>query len=165
MTLDVLPGSFAVCRLSSDAPLPPWASAAVFSSVTRTPHELSILCDGDAVPADVKAQREFRGLMVRGPLDFSLTGILAALAGALAAAAISIFPVSTYDTTTYSCELRTSIARSPRFAPPGTPSSAPEREHRCRRFCFERTPDRGEEGVGDHAVAARVWMQPIVAEQ
>jgi len=98
MTLDVLPGSFAVCRLSSDAPLPPWASTAAFSSVTRTPHELSILCDGDAVPADVQAQREFRGLMVRGPLDFSLTGILAALAGALAAAAISIFPVSTYDT-------------------------------------------------------------------
>jgi hypothetical protein len=98
MTLDVLPGSYAVCRLSSDAPLPSWASAAAFSSVTRTPHELSILCDGDAVPADVQAQREFRGLMVRGPLDFSLTGILAALAGALAAAAISIFPVSTYDT-------------------------------------------------------------------
>ena len=98
MTLDVLPGSFAVCRLSADAPLPPWASDAAFSSVTRTPHELSILCDGDAVPADVEAQREFRALMVRGPLDFSLTGILAALAGALAAAAVSIFPVSTYDT-------------------------------------------------------------------
>jgi hypothetical protein len=98
MTLDVLPGSFAVCRLSPDAPLPPWASAAAFSSVTRTPHELSILCDGEAMPADVEAQREFRALMVRGPLDFSLTGILAALAGALAAAAVSIFPVSTYDT-------------------------------------------------------------------
>jgi hypothetical protein len=98
MTLDVLPGSFAVCRLSADASLPVWASGAAFSSVTRTPHELSILCDGEAVPADVQAQRDFRALMVRGPLDFSLTGILAALSGALAAAAVSIFPVSTYDT-------------------------------------------------------------------
>ena len=98
MTLDVLPGSFAVCRLSADASLPSWASGAAFSSITRTPHELSILCDGEAVPADVEAQREFRALMVRGPLDFSLTGILAALAGALAAAPVSIFPVSTYDT-------------------------------------------------------------------
>ena len=98
MTLDVLPGSFAVCRLGADASLPPWASGAAFSSVTRTPHELSILCDGEAVPADVEAQREFRALMVRGPLDFSLTGILAALAGTLAAAAVSIFPVSTYET-------------------------------------------------------------------
>jgi len=98
MTLDVLPGSFAICRLSADASLPSWASAAAFSSVTRTPHELSILCDGEAVPADVEAQREFRALMVRGPLDFSLTGILAALAGTLAAAAVSIFPVSTYET-------------------------------------------------------------------
>jgi hypothetical protein len=98
VTLDVLPGAFAVCRLSADSPLPSWASGGTFSSVTRTPHELSILCDGDAVPAEVQAQREFRALMVRGPLDFSLTGILAALAGALAAAAVSILPVSTYDT-------------------------------------------------------------------
>jgi uncharacterized protein len=98
VTLDVLPGSFAVCRLSADASLPAWASGAAFSSVTRTPHELSILCDGEAVPADVEAQRGFRALRVRGPLDFSLTGILAALAGALAAAAVSIFPISTYDT-------------------------------------------------------------------
>jgi len=35
---------------------------------------------------------------VAGPLDFALTGILASLAGPLAAADISIFAVSTYDT-------------------------------------------------------------------
>jgi hypothetical protein len=98
MTLDVLPGAFAVCRLSPDASVPAWVSSGAFSSITRTHHELSILCDDDVVPADVQAQREFRALMVRGPLDFSLTGILAALAGALAAAAVSILPVSTYDT-------------------------------------------------------------------
>ncbi|MBT2229806.1 ACT domain-containing protein [Nonomuraea sp. NEAU-A123] len=33
-----------------------------------------------------------------GPLDFSLTGILASIAGPLAAANIPIFVVSTYDT-------------------------------------------------------------------
>ena len=36
--------------------------------------------------------------MVHGPLDFSLTGILASLASPLAAAGISLFAVSTYDT-------------------------------------------------------------------
>jgi len=35
---------------------------------------------------------------VRGPLDFALTGITASLALPLAAAAISMFAVSTFDT-------------------------------------------------------------------
>jgi hypothetical protein len=35
---------------------------------------------------------------VAGPLDFSLTGILSAIAEPLAAAGIPIFAVSTYDT-------------------------------------------------------------------
>jgi hypothetical protein len=35
---------------------------------------------------------------VQGPLDFSLTGILAGLSNALALAEISIFAISTYDT-------------------------------------------------------------------
>ena len=37
-------------------------------------------------------------LAVRGPLDFTITGVLAALAAPLATAGISIFAVSTYDT-------------------------------------------------------------------
>jgi hypothetical protein len=36
--------------------------------------------------------------VVRGPLDFSLVGTMATLAGVLAAASVSIFVVSTYDT-------------------------------------------------------------------
>lgn len=35
---------------------------------------------------------------MEGPLDFSLTGILASLASPLAEASISIFALSTYDT-------------------------------------------------------------------
>jgi hypothetical protein len=37
-------------------------------------------------------------IKVHGPLDFSLTGILAALADPLAKSGIPIFAVSTYDT-------------------------------------------------------------------
>ncbi|WP_433472184.1 ACT domain-containing protein [Spirillospora sp. CA-142024] len=48
--------------------------------------------------ADATVERGWSVLMVAGPLDFSLTGILAAIAGPLAAAEISIFAVSTYDT-------------------------------------------------------------------
>lgn len=40
----------------------------------------------------------WRALQVEGPLDFSLTGILASLATPLSGAGISIFAISTYDT-------------------------------------------------------------------
>lgn len=92
-----MPHAYAICRLDVDAPLPGWATRA-FWSITRTANELSIVCASDDVPADVQAQRGYRGLAVRGPLDFSLVGVVAALAGTLAAASISIFVVSTHDT-------------------------------------------------------------------
>ena len=98
MTLDVIAGGYAICRLVADAPVPAWATRGAFSCVTRTAHELSIVCESDDVPADVKAARNYRGLAVRGPLDFSLVGVVAALAGTLADAAVSIFVVSTHDT-------------------------------------------------------------------
>jgi hypothetical protein len=98
VTLDLLPGSFAVCRLEADAIAPLWATAGAFSSITRTPHELSIVCASEHVPAAVAAERGFRALAVRGPLAFSLVGIVAQLAGVLAAKSISIFVVSTHDT-------------------------------------------------------------------
>jgi hypothetical protein len=98
VTLDLLPGSYAICRLDATAAVPSWATRPGFSSITRTADELSIVCAIDAVPGTMHAQRGYRGLAVRGPLDFSLVGIVASLAGALAAAAISIFVVSTHDT-------------------------------------------------------------------
>lgn len=98
MTLDVLPGSFAVCRLEAEAIVPDWASRGSFSSITRTPAELSIVCASEDAPATVPAERGFRALAVRGPLDFGLVGVVAQLSAALAAASISIFVLSTHDT-------------------------------------------------------------------
>jgi len=93
-----MPGSYAICRLDANAAIPPWATDMAFSSITRTVNELSIVCRSEGVPAVVQAQRGYRALSVRGPLDFSLVGIAAALTGALADASISIFMLSTYDT-------------------------------------------------------------------
>jgi uncharacterized protein len=98
VTLDVVPGAFAICRLNAAATAPAWAARGPFSSITRTTTELSIVCPSDALPADVEAQRGYRALAVRGPLDFSLIGVVAQLSTTLAAAAISIFVVSTHDT-------------------------------------------------------------------
>ncbi len=98
LTLVVVPGSYAICRLSADHAPPTWAARGSFCSMTRTPYELSIVCEADVVPDEVQAERGWSALAVQGPLDLNLTGILARLAVPLEAAGISIFAVSTYDT-------------------------------------------------------------------
>ena len=98
LSLSVLPYHLAVCRLSPGAILPGWLFELPFWSVTRTAEELSVVLPEENVFWDWKSEKGWRCLMVRGPLDFSLVGILAALAASLAAAGISIFALSTYDT-------------------------------------------------------------------
>lgn len=96
--LAVLPGRFAVCRFDPQAALPEWALGADFFSITRTTDELSIVCSETLVPESAQCEAGWAGLKVEGPLDFSLTGVLASLAQPLAEAGLSIFAVSTYDT-------------------------------------------------------------------
>jgi hypothetical protein len=98
LTLELMQEELALSRLEPDAPLPPWAISASFHAVVRTPGELSIVCPSARVPGSVQAQRGWRGLAVRGPLAFELTGVLASLAVPLAQAGVSIFAISTYDT-------------------------------------------------------------------
>ncbi|MBE3575858.1 MAG: ACT domain-containing protein [Firmicutes bacterium] len=97
-TLSALPGIFAVCRLHKDAGVPNWALQGRWWSVARTPDELSVVCPLRQVPKGVPCEPGRRCLQVAGPLDFTLTGVLAALATPLAEAGVSLFAVSTYDT-------------------------------------------------------------------
>ncbi len=98
LSLLVLPHHLAVCRLSPGDVLPGWLFELPFWSVTRTVDELSVVLPEENAFWDWKCEKGWRGLMVRGPLDFSLVGILAALSAALAAAGIPIFALSTFDT-------------------------------------------------------------------
>jgi hypothetical protein len=98
MTLEVLSGRYAACRLEPSAPVPAWAAGEDFCAVTRTDQELSIVCPERAVPDDVDAERGWRCLRVAGPLDFAVTGVAAVLAAPLAAAAIPILLIATHDT-------------------------------------------------------------------
>ncbi len=98
LTLSLLPDTFAVCRLPAGVVLPTWAMAGSFYAITRTAQELSLVCAQEQVPAGVTCQPGWRCLQVAGPLDFALTGVLASLAQPLAAAGISIFALSTFDT-------------------------------------------------------------------
>lgn len=115
LTLTLLPGTFAICRLAADAPIPAWATSgtsAGFTSITRTADELSVVCAQACVPADVTAERDWRCLKVEGPFDLNGTvGVLAALTAPLAEAGIGIFTVSTYDTD-YLLVSETSLGRA-----------------------------------------------------
>ena len=98
LKFDSVAGEFAVCRLPPDAPIPAWAGAGAFSSITRTVDELSIVCPAAAVPAGIRAERGWRLLKVAGPLDFGAVGVLASITAPLAAAGISLLAIGTFDT-------------------------------------------------------------------
>ncbi len=97
MRLTLLPGGFAVCRLDATAAVPDWARGEIVS-VTRTRDELSVVCEEGCVPLSVRAEGGWRALRVAGPLEFTQTGVLSALAAPLAAAGVPVFVVSTFDT-------------------------------------------------------------------
>ncbi|EWC58789.1 hypothetical protein UO65_5906 [Actinokineospora spheciospongiae] len=99
LIIDVTDGDYAVTRLDPGTPVDP----AVFGSpglvsVTSTPDEVSVVAPTGRGPAGGRAEGGWRVLTVRGPLEFTLTGIMASLAGSLAAAGVSLFAVSTFDT-------------------------------------------------------------------
>ena len=80
LTLTVLPGRYAICRLDARAPVPQWSETGQFVSISRTPDELSIVCLEANVPSGVTCTTDWRVLKCEGPLDYALTGIMASLA-------------------------------------------------------------------------------------
>lgn len=98
LSLSVYPDELAVCHFPTGNSIPRWVLASPFFAITRTPDELSIVCAVHCVPPNTLFEGPWRAIKVAGPLDFSLTGILAGLATVLANAHISIFAISTYET-------------------------------------------------------------------
>jgi hypothetical protein len=89
---------YAVVRLEPDADIPSWARTRHVWSVTRSDSELSVVCQQEQVPSDASAERGWCAFEVAGPLDFSLTGIVASLVTPLADEDIPLFVVSTFET-------------------------------------------------------------------
>lgn len=99
LRLTVLPQMFAICRLEKNVPIPDWAlRGSQFSSITASSEEISIVCDESVVPPDVKVVKGWKAFKAEGPLNLSMTGVIAMLTGPLADAGISVFTLSTYDT-------------------------------------------------------------------
>jgi len=98
LQVQVVPGRFAVSRLSADAAIPEWAHGASFVSITRTSDELSIVCAEDRVPAGTRCERGYAAMRIAGTLAPELVGVMVSLALPLADAGIPILAIGTYDT-------------------------------------------------------------------
>lgn len=98
LTMELLEDIYGVCRLDKNELIPNWAQNGDFFSITRTADELSIVCSEEFIPSDVKCEGDWKILKIKGPLVFSLVGILASISTILAQKGITIFAISTYDT-------------------------------------------------------------------
>ena len=97
LTFRMLAGSYAIVRLSADSTVPNWSSCGEFTSVTRTPEELSIVCPIENLPTDVTSPHRWACLKLEGPFPFSQTGVLLSFIEPLSAKGIPIFAISTHD--------------------------------------------------------------------
>lgn len=99
LDLVLLPDDYAVCRLAAGVPFPvDLDNVKGVVSVTRTPDEVSIICEAAHAPPGASVNTPWRCLRVAGPVDLALTGILASMVNPLADARVNIFAFSTFDT-------------------------------------------------------------------
>ena len=96
--LRVLARHLTIHRLPPTTNVPSIVLKNNFYSISRTTDELTIVCDSTLEIASERSESGWSAIQVAGPLDFSLTGILAGISSALAAAEIPIFAISTFDT-------------------------------------------------------------------
>jgi hypothetical protein len=95
--LSLLEGQFAVCRLPACAPWPVPRPGPLLS-ITRTAEETSVVCLRENAPRGARVEDGWRALKLEGPIPFTEVGVLSALSGSLAAAGLSLFAISTFDT-------------------------------------------------------------------
>jgi hypothetical protein len=84
--------------MPAESLIPAWGLKGPFTSITRTPEELSIVCPAENVPPELKPEVLWTCFQLEGPFPFTATGILASFIGPLAENGVPIFAISTYDT-------------------------------------------------------------------
>jgi hypothetical protein len=93
-----LAGAYAIVRMDAEATVPDWATKGVFSSVTRSADELSIVCPAANLPANLSSESHWICFQLEGPFPFSQTGVLLSFIEPLSNNGVPIFAISTYDT-------------------------------------------------------------------
>jgi uncharacterized protein len=99
MNIYVLKNKYCICRFDNDAVLPDWIYISAFYSITKTADEISVVVEQtDQTLNGLICSKDWRILKVEGPLDFSLSGIIAGISAILKEKKIPIFAISTYET-------------------------------------------------------------------
>lgn len=95
ITLSLLDGQYSVCKLNSD--FDPSQQHAGIISLTVTERETSLVCLTRHEPGQATIEDGWRALYVNGPIPFGLTGVIAGITSAVAAAALPVFVISTFE--------------------------------------------------------------------
>jgi uncharacterized protein len=94
----LLSGSYSVYRFPPDRVPAIDFSGEDFVCLARTAEEVSLVRKSGAITDAEREEGGWRVLKIAGPIDFGVVGVLAGASGLLAAAGISIFAISTFDT-------------------------------------------------------------------
>lgn len=96
MKLYRLENEFSVCKIES---VDSETLCSKFAFLAKTDDELSLVCETKHLPGNVKeCETGWNALKIDGILDFSLTGVIAKIAGVIAEQGLSIFVISTFNT-------------------------------------------------------------------
>lgn len=98
LNLKIIDGSFAIHRFSANEEIPNQIYQSKFYSITKTDEEISVVCSSSVYLGSERTETGWTCIKIVGPLDFSLTGIMADISSVLADTKISIFAISTFDT-------------------------------------------------------------------
>jgi len=98
LRLECLKKQFVIHRLPATAPIPEMVLKSVYYWIGKSDEELSIVCESDIAVPSAQHSEIWSCFKVCGPLDLSMTGVLAGLTAVLRDAKISIFALSTFDT-------------------------------------------------------------------
>lgn len=94
MKLRALPYRLSVAKYDS-VPIAPGG----FYTLSVTASEISLVAESESLPQGYTLREDsWRALMIEGPLDFSLVGVLSGISTALAEDGIPLFAISTFDT-------------------------------------------------------------------
>lgn len=94
----IQPGSYSLCRLDASEEIPGWVYQSAFYTISKSAHELSVICETKFVPHGIKRNDDWRLLKIDAFLDLSLTGITAKFSAPLAAAGVNLCVIATFDT-------------------------------------------------------------------
>ena len=97
-TLEVLSDTFVIHSLPNDAQIPACVFTAPIYFIGKTQDELSLVVPDTMKVESDESDGDWRALEVLGPLSLSMVGIMAQIGSVLAAAKISIFVLSTFET-------------------------------------------------------------------